>query len=186
MVRQLRDVVRARCRRATEAIARVLERLNQRRPRLAVERLQDAGLIEDDRLEGGGVELLQPFVVRDDDLMPDHVGLLARIDHVDPELGRLADRLLSHTERRENQRRHIERMCPSDLHERLPQPAVSKDSRPTLPERPAHQLRLPLIQIRRQSRHPTDPGADVHAALAGEKLGVAHEILSKMVATRIR
>src|SRR6185295_28854 len=99
MVAQFHVVVGRRRGRATQAEWRLCEALCQRQPRLAVERLEDAALVEHYPAEVDRVEVAQPLVVRDVDAGFDLV-TLADMASLNPELLALAHELRRHGQRR--------------------------------------------------------------------------------------
>src|SRR3990172_2425940 len=65
MVRELREIVRSRRGRAREPVFDPRELLQQQRPRLSVEALKDARLVQHERVVGHADEVVEALVVRD-------------------------------------------------------------------------------------------------------------------------
>ena len=103
MLPQLHVVVRRWRGGGSQPVRRGAERITQHPLGRAGEALEDAGLVQHDATEGGGIQLWQPFVVGNVDARPG-IGLLADDAGFDADGFALADHLTSNRQRRQDQR----------------------------------------------------------------------------------
>lgn len=153
MVAEFHVVVRrGRCgTRQTER--RFAEEVDDLISNFAIKGFQDARLIQHDAREGLPGELVQPLIVRNVDAVAQILRALADCDR-HAKLHALGGSLRGYGERRENQHHAAlcldDLACPFELDRGLAEPAVGKDRRPPLRQRPAHNVLLEPVELRVQ------------------------------------
>ena len=174
---QLRPVVRGRCRRRAQLELRIAEGRQQRLKRLGVVVLDARRLIQHDARIAGCVELVQPVIVRDDDVLPLGLFGFSAVGHLHAKMGRLFDRLRGHRQRRQDQHwlSRVLAHCigPCNLHPALAEASVGKDRGAATAQCPGRQGGLMREQARRHAeafayaggRHSRELAADVRRVL---------------------
>ena len=172
VIRQLGDVVRGRRRGAAEPVGRLREGRDQARARLAVEGLEDAGLVEHDAGVVARRDLVQPFIVGYLD-----AGARAKRGHLDSDPLRLRDGLGADAQRGQNQDSARNPRGPRDLHARLAESGIGEERGPAFAERPERERGLEREEPGGKvlALH-GEAGARPVAALAGKEGRVVHAL----------
>jgi len=102
-------------------------------------------LVEHDGAEPGRIELVQTLVVGDVDAVA-HIIAVQAVGDLHAHRSALGYRLRRNCQRTQDQAVApgfaVDRVRPSDLHARFPEPGIGEDGAPASPQRPSNQIRL--------------------------------------------